>query len=80
MKTCKKLGIKTVAVYSDPDKYALHSRMADEAIYIGPAPTSQSYLKMHNILGAIKQTGAQAVRKKKKKKRKNKQIIPNSDI
>ncbi|KAL3846572.1 hypothetical protein ACJMK2_017549 [Sinanodonta woodiana] len=61
MKTCKRLGIKTVAVHSDVDSLAVHTRMADETVCIGPAPTSESYLKMDVILDAVKKTGAQAV-------------------
>ena len=61
MRTCKRLGIKTVAVYSEPDSNALHVRSADEAICIGPAQSSKSYLVMERILDACKQTGAQAV-------------------
>ncbi|KAJ1549353.1 hypothetical protein HK405_004819 [Cladochytrium tenue] len=61
MKTAKKMGIKTVAVYSDADAHALHVRMADEAINIGPPPTSQSYLRADKILEAVKTSGAQAV-------------------
>ena len=61
MKTCKKLGIKTVAVYSDADRYAPHVFMADEAIHIGAAQASESYLDMSKILNAIKKTGADAV-------------------
>ncbi|XP_053403995.1 propionyl-CoA carboxylase alpha chain, mitochondrial-like [Mercenaria mercenaria] len=61
IKTCKRLGIKTVAVHSEADSMAVHKRMADEAICIGPAPTNQSYLVMENILQAVKDTGAQAV-------------------
>eukprot|EP00842_Homolaphlyctis_polyrhiza_P003497 jgi/Hompol1/4148/HPOL_003495-RA len=61
IRTAKKMGIKTVAIYSDADVNSLHVRLADEAVNVGPAPTSQSYLKIPNIIGAIKQTGAQAV-------------------
>ncbi|XP_050401632.1 propionyl-CoA carboxylase alpha chain, mitochondrial [Patella vulgata] len=61
MKTCQRLGIKTVAVHSDVDSLSVHTRMADERICIGPAPTSQSYLQMEKILDAVKLTGAQAV-------------------
>ncbi|KAJ3295402.1 hypothetical protein BCR33DRAFT_763196 [Rhizoclosmatium globosum] len=61
IKTAKKMGIKTVAVYSDADANSLHVRLADEAINIGPAPTSQSYLVVDNIIKAVKQSGAQAV-------------------
>jgi acetyl/propionyl-CoA carboxylase alpha subunit len=62
MKTCKRLGIRTVAVHSDVDANAVHARMADEKVCIGPAPSSQSYLNMDAILDAVKQTGAEAVR------------------
>jgi propionyl-CoA carboxylase alpha chain len=61
MKTCKRLGIKTVAVHSDVDSNARFVRMADEAHCIGPAPTNKSYLRMDTILDVIKQTGAEAV-------------------
>jgi propionyl-CoA carboxylase alpha chain len=61
IKTAKKLGIKTVAVYSDADKDALHVEMADEAVNIGPAPSRESYLSMDAMLNACQQTGAQAV-------------------
>lgn len=61
IKTARKMGIKTVAVYSDADKNALHVEMADEAIHIGPSPANQSYIVMDKILGAIKESGADAV-------------------
>ncbi|PIB24453.1 acetyl/propionyl-CoA carboxylase subuit alpha [Amylibacter kogurei] len=61
IKTARKMGIKTVAVYSDADKNALHVEMADEAVHIGAAPASESYLVIDKIMDAIKQTGAQAV-------------------
>jgi propionyl-CoA carboxylase alpha chain len=61
IKTAKKMGIKTVAVYSDADREALHVRMADEAVHIGPAPSNQSYIVIEKILDAIRQTGADAV-------------------
>ncbi len=61
IRTAKKLGIKTVAVYSDADADALHVREADEAVRIGPAPSAQSYLKIEAIIEACKQTGAEAV-------------------
>ncbi len=61
IKTAQKMGIKTVAVFSDADKDALHVEMADEAVNIGPAASAQSYLVMENILKAIKDTGAEAV-------------------
>ncbi|XP_015978625.2 propionyl-CoA carboxylase alpha chain, mitochondrial isoform X1 [Rousettus aegyptiacus] len=61
IKTCKKMGIKTVAIYSDVDASSVHVKMADEAVCVGPAPTSKSYLNMDAIMEAIKKTGAQAV-------------------
>jgi len=61
IKTAKLMGIKTVAVYSDADKAALHVTAADEAVYIGASPASESYLVMDKILAAIKDTGADAV-------------------
>ncbi|KAG0222866.1 hypothetical protein BGW41_005842 [Actinomortierella wolfii] len=61
IRTCKKMGIKTVAIHSDADVNSLHVQLADEAVNVGPAPTSQSYLNIPNILKAIKDTGAQAV-------------------
>ncbi|HUH50118.1 MAG TPA: acetyl-CoA carboxylase biotin carboxylase subunit, partial [Mycoplana sp.] len=61
IKTAKKLGIATVAVYSDADRDALHVKMADEAVHIGPAPSNQSYIVIDKIMAAIRQTGADAV-------------------
>lgn len=61
MRTCRELGIKTVAVYSDADKGVLHTLMADEAVHIGPAPSKESYLVMDKIIAAAKQTGADAI-------------------
>ncbi|NPC56437.1 acetyl-CoA carboxylase biotin carboxylase subunit [Caenimonas soli] len=61
IKTAKKMGIKTVAVYSEADREARHVELADEAIYIGPAPSRDSYLQADKIIAACKQTGAQAV-------------------
>ena len=61
IKTAHKMGIKTVAVFSDADRDALHVKMADEAIYIGPSPSTQSYLVIEKIIAAVKHTGAQAV-------------------
>jgi propionyl-CoA carboxylase alpha chain len=61
IKTAKKMGIRTVAVYSDADKDARHVALADEAVHIGPAPSRESYLVMDKIIDACKQTGAQAV-------------------
>jgi len=61
IKTAKKLGIATVAVYSDADVNALHVKMADEALRIGPAPSVQSYIVIDKIIDAICKTGAEAV-------------------
>lgn len=61
IRTAKKLGIATVAVYSDADREALHVRMADESIHIGPSPAKDSYLQIDRIIAACKETGAQAV-------------------
>ena len=61
IKTAKRLGIETVAVYSDADKDALHVEMADEAVRIGPPPAAESYLVIEKILEAAKATGAEAV-------------------
>jgi propionyl-CoA carboxylase alpha subunit len=61
MKTAKKMGIATVAVYSDADSNALHVQMADEAVHIGPSPAAESYIVIDKIMDAIKQTGAEAV-------------------
>ncbi|MFA5496304.1 MAG: acetyl-CoA carboxylase biotin carboxylase subunit [Porticoccaceae bacterium] len=60
-KTAKRLGIATVAVYSDADRDALHVQMADEAVHIGPSASSESYLVIDKIIAACKQTGADAV-------------------
>ena len=59
--SCNKLSIPTVAVYSDADKSALHVKMADEAVNIGPAPSTQSYLSIDKIISACKKTNADAV-------------------
>ncbi|MCB8877119.1 acetyl/propionyl/methylcrotonyl-CoA carboxylase subunit alpha [Acidisoma silvae] len=61
IKTARRMGIATVAVYSEADRDALHVRMADEAVAIGPAPASQSYLSVETIIAACRQTGAEAV-------------------
>jgi propionyl-CoA carboxylase alpha chain len=61
MKTAHRLGIKTVAVYSDADRDALHVDMADEAVHIGPAPAAQSYLVIDKIVAAARETGAEAI-------------------
>jgi 3-methylcrotonyl-CoA carboxylase alpha subunit len=61
MRTCRRLGIRTIAVYSDADAGALHARSADEAIRIGPAPARSSYLDMDAILAAAQRSGADAL-------------------
>ncbi|MEQ8368048.1 MAG: biotin carboxylase N-terminal domain-containing protein, partial [Roseicyclus sp.] len=61
IKTARKMGITTVAVYSDADKGALHVAMADEAVHIGPPPAAESYIVIDKIMDAIRQSGAEAV-------------------
>ncbi|TGR20685.1 MULTISPECIES: acetyl/propionyl/methylcrotonyl-CoA carboxylase subunit alpha [unclassified Mesorhizobium] len=61
IRTARKMGIATVAVYSDADRDAVHVEMADEAVHIGPSPAAQSYLVPEKIIAACKATGAQAV-------------------
>ena len=61
IRTCKEMGVKTVAVYSKADANSLHVRFADEAVCIGPAPSSESYLKMSNIIAAAEITNADAI-------------------
>src|SRR5215216_6956468 len=60
IKTARRMGIETVAVYSEADRDALHVEMADEAVPIGPAPAAQSYLVIENIIDACRRTGAEA--------------------
>ncbi len=61
MRTCKELGLATVAVYSEADRSALHTRFADEAYCVGPAPSRESYLVFDNILDAARKSGADAI-------------------
>ena len=61
IKTARKMGIPTVAIYSDADRNALHVKMADEAIHIGPPPANQSYIVIDKVMAAIRESGAQAV-------------------
>ncbi|QUJ77063.1 acetyl/propionyl/methylcrotonyl-CoA carboxylase subunit alpha [Sulfitobacter albidus] len=61
IKTARKMGIQTVAIYSDADRSALHVQMADEAVHIGPPPANQSYIVIDKVMEAIKSSGAQAV-------------------
>ena len=61
IRTLKKLGIASVAVYSDADKHSLHVRQADEAVRLGPAQATQSYLSVEAVLRAAQETGAEAI-------------------
>ncbi len=61
IKSARKMGIQTVAIYSDADRNALHVKMADEAVHIGPPPANQSYIVIDKVMAAIKATGAEAV-------------------
>ena len=61
IRACREMGIETVAVYSEADRDALHTQLADEAVCIGPAPSSESYLSMENIISATIVTGADAI-------------------
>ncbi len=61
IRTCRRLGIATVAVYSEADRDALHAEMADEAVFIGAAPAAESYLKGDRIIEAARETGAEAI-------------------
>ncbi len=61
IRACREMGIETVAVYSEADRDALHTQLADEAVCIGPAPSSESYLSMDRIISATIITGADAI-------------------
>ena len=61
LRACKEMGIRTVAVFSEVDRKALHTRYADEAHCIGPAPARESYLVIEKIIDADKRTGAEAI-------------------
>src|ERR1700756_3106345 len=61
VKSARRMGIETVAVYSEADRDGLHVEMADSAVAIGPPPAAQSYLVIENIINACKQSGAEAV-------------------
>ena len=61
IRTCREMGISTVAVYSTADRDSLHVRFADEAVCIGPAPSAQSYLNIPNIIAAAEITNAEAI-------------------
>ena len=60
-RTAKRMGIRTIAVYSEADARALHVREADESVLIGPAPARESYLDVGKVLAAAKATGAEAI-------------------
>src|SRR5688572_12255444 len=61
IRTCRRLGMRTVAVYSDADAKALHVREADEAVHIGASPATESYLRGDKIIAAAKETGGEAI-------------------
>ncbi len=61
IRTARRLGVRTVAVYSDADAKALHVRMSDEAVHVGPSPAAQSYLRGNKIIAAARETGAEAI-------------------
>ena len=61
MRACRELGISTVAVYSEADRNALFAKYADEAVFVGPSPASQSYLRIDKILDAAEETGAEGI-------------------
>jgi acetyl-CoA carboxylase biotin carboxylase subunit len=61
IRACRELGVRTVAVYSDADAMALHVREADQAVHIGPAPSTESYLRGERIIEAARRTGAEAI-------------------
>ena len=61
IRTAHRMGIKTVAVYSDADVHSLHVAMADEAVHIGPSPVGDSYLRAEKIIAAAESSGAQAI-------------------
>ena len=73
IRTARRLGIRTVAVYSDADARALHVREADEAVHIGPSPARESYLIGEKIIAAAKQTGADYRERERIKKKLQKQ-------
>ncbi|MDJ0920466.1 MAG: acetyl/propionyl/methylcrotonyl-CoA carboxylase subunit alpha [Henriciella sp.] len=61
IRTARRMGIRTIAVYSDADRHALHVKSADEAVHIGPAPAAESYLIGEKVIAAAKETGAEAI-------------------
>ncbi|MGO1349549.1 MAG: biotin carboxylase N-terminal domain-containing protein, partial [Brevibacterium aurantiacum] len=61
IRTCRRLGIRTVAVYSDADAQAAHVKAADTAVHLGPAQASESYLRIDKVIAAANATGAEAI-------------------
>ena len=61
MRSCREIGITSVAVYSEADRTSMHVRYADEAYYIGPSPSNESYLVIEKIIDAAKRSGAEAI-------------------
>ena len=61
MRTCREMGISTVGIYSEADSLAVHTRFADEAVCVGPAAVSESYLNIERVLEAARRTGADAI-------------------
>jgi 3-methylcrotonyl-CoA carboxylase alpha subunit len=61
IRTCRELGIKSIAVYSEADEHAMHRRLADEAYLLGPAPAPESYLNVRRLVDVIERSGAEAV-------------------
>ena len=61
IRTLRKLGIRSIAVYSEADRHSMHVSQADEAVCIGPAPAAQSYLSTEAVLAAARQTSAEAI-------------------
>ena len=61
IRACRELGIESVAVYSEADKESLHAQLADQAVCIGPGPSTESYLNMESIISATMTTGADAI-------------------
>ena len=61
IRTCQRMGVQTVAVYSDADAHAPHVKLADQAVRLGPAAASESYLKIDRVIEAAQTTGAQAI-------------------
>jgi propionyl-CoA carboxylase alpha chain len=61
IKTARRMGIRTVAIHSDADRHALHVKMADEAVHVGPSPASQSYIAIDRVMAAVRDSGTHAV-------------------